>query len=291
MENQHVECHLRAQVEKERKLEPVHPVIGRVPESDDGADTGIHHHDRHHPNERRKGGTGMSTAASEQSFEHPLLLMPDSPREVLVSPGLDLAGENGLVYSADGSRVNNDSDFNRLQTNAPGMPRYRRNNDDDLHEFTYGCGSALFGKAFHLYGSEHSLEESAPQPPPARPLESASPDHHFGSSASPARPPQNQAHVSNFMSAGTATPMGLSASFDTVDWRTGLSGHRGLSGLSKTSPRSNPNSASSSRNTVRMMSVHSGIGSIRARHSNSPSSSPALVPIGPNNERDEANTG
>ena len=287
-ENQQLESHLKAQVEKELQHEPIQPIISEAPAENDEKEDPIRQNEK--PKMASSGVPG---------YDNPLLI-PGSPREVFTSQasdssGLQLVNENrALLYSDSNTRLPpspnsiDNSEFNRFEANAPGMPRYRRNNDDDLNEFSYGCGSSLFGKGFlNFEAAEHGLGLSfdsledvhQPRGHHARQLENSIRADQ-GSLSSPSRPLQNQTHLTNFMS--TASPM-LSSSFDTVDWRTGMSGHRALS---KTSPRS----TNISRN-VRLMSEHRGIGAGRAasRNSNSPSSSPASGPpqfVSPN-EYDE----
>lgn len=127
---------------------------------------------------------------------------------------------------------------------STGLPRYRINSDDDiigLHglNWGFGCGSALFGERL-LGDSENnvmalSFDESL--------VEDAEALGAQGRRAAP--------------SAAQASSL-RSGSFDGVNFRTGLSGHGGLTqARSKASPMSRPHQ-------VRMMSEHRGIAHTRA---------------------------
>ena len=273
-ENQHLEARLRTQVEKELEKDPDKPIISEAPRVEDETIS----ESTVNPLEKAE------LPSDVQGYENPLLI-PGSPREVIISEtsdssGLEMVGENRvLLYSDAANRLPSspnsidNSDFNG---NAPGMPRYRRNNDDDLNEFGFGCGSSLFGKGFLNFEeaeqgvglSFDSLDGNHPGQNNPRQAENTSSTRSFqGSVSSPSRPLQNQSNLTNFIAA--ASPM-LSSSFDTVDWRTGMSGHRALS-------KSSPRATHVSRN-VRLMSEHRGVGRAASRNSNSPSSSPATHP-------------
>lgn len=268
-ENRQLETDLKKTIEEERRVATNHPIISEPPQ----------HVDLMEPQQNDSSDT--SSAEGHKIGDEHSLLLPHSPREVIVaetpdSAGLELVRENRVVLLSDTRRFPNspnsidNSEINNLET-TPGMPRYRRNSEDDLNAFAYGCGSALFGNDFLNFGEEPRVGlsfdslDNTPRPRSQPRLEGTSSTNQ-GAATSPARPIQRQSPMSSFMSA--ATPM-LSSSFDAVDWRTGMSGHRGLS---KSSPRSN----GITRTSVRMMSEHRGVGTVRAsRHSNSPSSSPS----------------
>ena len=136
---------------------------------------------------------------------------------------------------------------------SPGLPCYRINTEDEFHGISlgFGCGTALFGE--RLLESHHgdadslmalsfddSLVEDANTVGGATvPLPSTNPIPHGES------PPRNEFSL-------------RTGSFDGINFRTGMSGHRGLSAARKKSSPSAP------PRQVRMMSVHSGIGAARA---------------------------
>lgn len=264
-ENEQLEAHLKAQVEKELQNEPEKPVISAVPDKDDETEQPINESEDPKP------------PLSEMSgYENPLLI-PGSPQKFSTSEtsdsyGLEVSENRGLLYPSATTRLPpspnsiDNSEFNRFEANAPGMPRYRRNTEDDMN-FAYGCSSLfVWEEANQGIGLSFDSLDSVNQP--SRPPHQRQSDDirgDQGSLSSPLRPivPASSPMLSSSM---------LSSSFDTVDWRTGMSGHRALS--KNTSPR-----ATITRN-VRLMSEHRGIGAGRAasRNSNSPSSSPASVP-------------
>lgn len=269
-ENQQLEAHLKKQVAKESQHEPLEPIISEVPV--ENSDT-----------ELSRSNTAKLGSAGSVS-DNPLLI-PASPREVFLSEGNDLSGLDlvGVTRLPLSPHSIDNSECNRTDANAPGMPRYRRNNDDDLNEFSYGCGSSLFGKGFlnfedaeHGVGLSFDSLDDVHQSRGSHPTQTDAVRTDQANTSSPSRPLQNQTHLTNFMA--TASPM-LSSSFDTVDWRTGLSGHRALS---KTSPRP----THLSRN-VRLMSEHRGAGG--SGRASSPSSSPASGQFRSPNEYDEHN--
>ena len=145
---------------------------------------------------------------------------------------------------------------------STGLPSYRVYNDDDLHGLSigFGCGSALFGERLldrdrssdqlmslsfdgsfaddnnTVGGRSRASTHTMPLPGPS---------HTLVGSGSPGRP---------------ESPVFRTASFDNgVNFRTGMSGHRGLNQMRKKGSSSSP----SARREVRMMSVHSGIGASR----------------------------
>lgn len=271
-ENLKIEADLKSTIKCEKELSSNYPIITDPPELEEMATP-------EHQKSRAQAGAGNFSA------ENPPFL-PRSPRDVVVteasdSSGMELVGEIGnFVYSSNPTYPSSpnsidNSDINQFDVTTPGMPRYRRNSEDDLNGFAYGCGSALFGKGFLNFDHRSSdnrmaLSYSIDEDPHAlsQPrLTDSAMAQHIGTPP----PPIRHSAVSSLMEA--ATPM-LSNSFDGVNWRTGMSCHRGLS---KTSPRSTSANRTSS---VRMMSEHRGIVSSRVppRQSHSLTTSPALVP-------------
>jgi hypothetical protein len=139
---------------------------------------------------------------------------------------------------------------------SQGLPRYRVNSDDDLHGLTwgFGCGTALFGERLleHDANTGNVMTLS---------FDDSLVDHAeaIGVAASRAR---NMAWSVN--SGGESTNGGAdsslqSGSFDGngVNFRTGMSGHRGLNqARKKTSPMSR-------YRQIPMMSAHRGVPAAR----------------------------
>ena len=140
-----------------------------------------------------------------------------------------------------------------------GLPPYRVNNDEDFTGLSlgFGCGSSLFG--------DRLLAPSAP----SSNLMSVSFDESLvdqGNSSSAAR--ANRLLSMSLPAPRTEiyqlpeSPIRSGGSFDGVNFRTGMSGHRGLNQARKKS------SPSAQRREVRMMSVHSGLGAVNRKSNN-----------------------
>lgn len=143
-----------------------------------------------------------------------------------------------------------------------GLPRYRINSDDDLYGLSWagalGCGTTLFGERLlessrrgnsrgNILGNdilalsfdEHSL------------LDNASTRNRVAALAA---------------SAGVGSqdsPLRSGGSFDGVNFRTGMSGHRGLNQPITHAGSLHASSASMPRRQVRMMSEHRGVAAAR----------------------------
>lgn len=125
---------------------------------------------------------------------------------------------------------------------SPSLPGYRRTgSNESLNELGYGC-TAFLGAGVHLFDADGPRNENLlpASPTPRRPRSSSDGEHQ---------------HLQpNFTS-----------SFDTVDFRTGLSGHRGLQNT-HTPHSPNPRGRAATRY---LMSVHDGIGAhvVHKKHS------------------------
>jgi hypothetical protein len=151
-----------------------------------------------------------------------------------------------------------------MEEASAGLPAYRvYTDDDDFHglDLGFGCGSTLFGE--RLIDRDRSSDQ----------LMSLSYDDSFvednntvggrSRSSSNTMPLPGPSHGSE--SPGRPeSPVFRTASFDNgVNFRTGMSGHRGLNQTRKKGA-----SSPSARREVRMMSVHSGIGVSRGTNNN-----------------------
>jgi hypothetical protein len=136
-----------------------------------------------------------------------------------------------------------------MDGHSTGLPRYRINSDDDLHGLTwgFGCGSTLFGERLIGHDSETtnvmalSFDDSL--------VEDAA---TIGA--------QSRGGLTNTSIATHASGDSLrSNSFECVNFRTGMSGHRGLTQIKK---KSSP----IARREIRMMGEHRGIANIRGKN-------------------------
>jgi hypothetical protein len=112
---------------------------------------------------------------------------------------------------------------------GPGLPGYRRNETG----YDFACGASLLGNNVHLF---------------------TQPDTYMLESAQNRRDRSNSSDGVNHPSLGPA----LTSSFDTIDFRTGMSGHRGL-----TNAKPNPGHSPTPRGARLRMSEHRGIGRAR----------------------------
>jgi hypothetical protein len=142
-----------------------------------------------------------------------------------------------------------------IDCESQGLPRYRVNSDDDLHGLTwgFGCGSALFG--------ERLLEQDAN----SGNVMTLSFDDMLIDATGALGVANTAANMASSINGGGETTYSTdsslqSGSFDGgggVNFRTGMSGHRGLNqARKKTSPMSR-------YRQIPMMSAHRGIPAAR----------------------------
>jgi hypothetical protein len=247
-ENRQIEKSLRQQIEDCLKAEPDYPVIVDAVHNDYGQENHSPRHntegDLHTPtgtpvlDDGTPGSTVTNTGARvEERFV--VGSMPVYPR----SPASPNSFDNSEIA---GLRL--------------GIPAYRRSaNDDDMEEMAFSCGNTFLSSSTAMFGNEAVNYSTSLLPSSADPELHQS--HSIGHPSSVFSPRDDSfAH-------GIPT---LTASFDTVDFRTGLSGHRGLTNVKKSGANSTPRGG----NRIMRMSEHRGIGRVNARH-NSPTSSPS----------------
>ena len=142
-----------------------------------------------------------------------------------------------------------------------GLPRYRVNTDDDLHgvTWTFGCGSTLFGERL----IEQECDTSN--------IMSLSFDDGLVEAAAGRGGGRSLAARTIAASANLTDGTLRSGSFDgPINFRTGMSGHTGLSlSRKKSSPMSRPH--------IRMMSEHRGIAAAAARVHLQPKRTPGAL--------------
>jgi hypothetical protein len=151
-----------------------------------------------------------------------------------------------------------------MDGHSTGLPRYRINSDDDLHGLTwgFGCGTTLFGE--RLIGHDSDTGN----------IMALSFDDSLVEDNATVATAQSRGSLTN---ASLPAPRGLvnahsgdslrSGSFDGINFRTGMSGHRGLNQINK-------NSSPIARREIRMMSSTRGIANVRGslkRRPNPPS--------------------
>lgn len=254
---------LREKIDFERSQPDLHPVIKLPSLLDEEIENGNDENDI----------SGSSAALQEpatppkikntsnSSEEIPLVESSDSSSvntDVDLRPRLGSHDHHGVTvhspaHSCPGLTDGVGIDGKYVDGPSPGLPCYRINTEDEFHGISlgFGCGTALFG--------ERLLES---QPGDADSLMALSFDDSLVEDANTVGGATVPLPSSNGIPIGESPPRNeytlRSGSFDGINFRTGMSGHRGLSSARKKSSPSAP------PRQVRMMSVHSGIGAARA---------------------------
>jgi hypothetical protein len=235
-ENSKIEESIRKEIEADLQVEPNHPVITEAPRMEELLQAGSR--DACDPTT-----PGSGKCDSSQPCLHTPEVSPDS--FIITGQPADLHDyENGAFPFSPNSIDNAD-------ISGPGLPSYRRRATESYDEtgYAYGCGAAILGNGVHLFTSG--------DPPGNALLEGA----HGGTGY------RDRSNSSDHPGLGPT----LTSSFDTIDFRTGMSGHRGLNNA-----KLNPGHSPTPRGMRLMMSEHRGIGRARgplqrSSASNSPS--------------------
>jgi len=263
-ENNIIEATIRKQIEAGLQEIPSFPIISELPKCDDilhpttSKDQDDDQHALHHPHTPPSDHNAASSAGQHKT---PHRTPPSTETELgSIENRLAFFGLTNLYPSSPNSIDNSDLP-------APTLPNYRHTRDDDeLNHFAIGCGAAFIGQTAtaSLFGesstprndllagtTRESCTAEGRAIGPSRPRDAESPNHHF------------------MMPDGPT----LTSSFDTVDFRTGMSGHRGLN---HTKPGHSPTPRGYTR---LMMSEHRGIGRVRGPSRRQvPASAPSLGP-------------
>lgn len=183
-------------------------------------------------------------------------------------PFLEMESSNRYAYSPAHScpmPSNTGLDQPYMDCTPTGLPRYRVNSDDDMYGLGWagalGCGSTLFGeRLLETSTSGNDLlslsfdENSLLNDPSTRSRAAALAAAAGATSSLPALA----------SSAGSNdSPLRSGGSFDGVNFRTGMSGHRGASAAPKRHRNAVASSISMGRPRIRMMSEHRGIAASR----------------------------
>ena len=214
-ENNRIEEALRREIEAEMQLEPEHPVI---------ADTTHFTEDIIEPVTPKASGTN-------KELHQPIFGTPNE------SP---LSEANSVKKSTDLSQYQirplpqSPSDNNDVtpEFRASGLPSYRTRQassfDDEATLADYGCGAAILGNsAFRLFTTSSSAASTAPQLPENQ-YSVVPQTNSYGNTSSRFRSMSSDAHHHHH------GDLGSTSSFDAIDFRTGMSGHRGLNKSSST---------------------------------------------------------
>lgn len=272
-ENRQIEASLRGQINSELEKEPCHPVIVELP--DHALSSNSRDSDSSQP---------LTPTGDDRHKENASLRTPDKSMRINRDSSLELPGQDGSPASAlsdnnGGYRSGNrpspacprsPSSIDNADIARSGIPGYRRAvSEDDLDSLSIGCGVALMGQGSGLWGTGPEPWEGGTNPGLLRSGEQ--PQHPSSDDGNPSTRVRPRTMTDSLMMHATPT---LTSSFDGIDFRTGLSGHRGLSNAAKPGHSPTPHG----RQVRFMMSQHCGIGRVRPvpqanqRSRNSPTS-------------------
>jgi hypothetical protein len=231
-ENYHIEEALRREIEAELQVEPNHPVVTEAHISSEYVSPS-HSKDAAEPTTPKDGKIEDLKACMQTPHESPS------------------AVQNQLRKSADiqnfefGQFPYSPNSMDSNEFNTPGLPSYRTRQASSFDEsiFDYGCGVAILGN-----GAARLFASSA-VPPHENALAEVAHSNVYGNN-----------HRFRSISSDAHPDLGptLSNSFDAIDFRTGMSGHRGLNNA-----KMNPGHSPTPRGSRLMMSEHRGIGRVR----------------------------
>lgn len=232
-ENKKVEADLSKQIEFGRSMEPSHPIVtenrtlpttASFDPSDSECLTPVSGTQNQHTDKTSHFCTTPEQTRSTEFF-------------------MDASPDDGHTSHHDHPSLPQANSIDNADINTiPRLPSYRLMPDENL-DVVYGCG-ALLGNAYIFTRDGHSTRN---------PIEAASLED-----------PLEDGHESSRRSNGSRSPnpglsSSFSSSFDTIDFRTGMSGHRALNTTHFKNGHS-PNQRGGSR---LMMSQHAGIGQVR----------------------------
>jgi hypothetical protein len=244
-----VSIHLKEQIDGVEEEDPTHPIITLPqPPSESKEDALVNCPETPVQTMDRPFVTESPTVVTEGNDCVELTHSPLTPRRDRHS----LPHNVGSPFSIDNADLS--GHFNRLSTAEEGfLSIYQRMDDNDPPGIVdLGCSSMLFGR---ICASQDDEEDGMKR------LIGLSFDSE-GSDMIPPRPPTLSPSITADPSNASVTHRSVTspqrtASFDTIDFRTGMSGHRGALSSRTSDPRATP------RRNIRMMSSHMGIGRIR----------------------------
>lgn len=259
-ENRQIEENLRKQIEAELQSEPTHPVISDPPPIEEiTLSSSRDHSEASHP-----------TTPIADFHESPYMRTPE--KVAADSPALTLPTSTGTTHGCARSpnsirAPRSPNSIDNSDVHGQSFPGYRRTvSEDDLDQFAFGCGAVFLGQS-GIFGDGHQARSDL--------LPSSGPEGGEFSNLR-ARSSLTDALMMH------ATPT-LTSSFDGIDFRTGLSGHRALTSATKPGVGSSPTTRS---RTILKMSAHRGISRTKpipkknsAEESNQPAFAPRFSPF------------
>lgn len=233
-ENRRVEESLREQLTEESQQEPTHPTISAKPLSP--------------PSTPTDSGISQPILLETPTQQLQDLQIP----EPISSKSIEFDHHGNAIYN---SRYAANSPNSIDNSDLTGLIFRQANEDDDdnrIQQFVFGCGTTFFGGTAY---SDRLFGEDAPQLPTTR-----------GRAGSDSGAVQLERRSSPREIQAASSFDTTASSGSRTNWRTGMSGHRGLASSSRTS-RNTPSTTGARRF---LYSAHTGVS--RARPS--PTSSP-----------------
>lgn len=252
-ENNRIEEALRREIEAEMQVEPEHPVITDIPDLTD---------DIIEPTTPK--ASGMNKELQQPAFGTPNGSPSAAQHSVKKSTDLSQYQIRPLPHSP--------SDNNDVtpEFRAPGLPAYRTRQvssfDDESMLADYGCGAAMLGNsAFRLFASSSTVAEQHPTQLHENQFSVVAQTNSYGNASGRFRSMSSDAHHHH------NGDLGSTSSFDAIDFRTGMSGHRGLNKsstanstkINSTSHHYGHHSPTPHAGSRFMMSEHRGIARVR----------------------------
>jgi hypothetical protein len=209
-ENNRIEEALRREIQTEMQVEPEHPVITDIPDLTEDTIEPI-----------TPKASGMNKELQQPACGTP----NESPLSVTGS----LKKSTDLSQYQIRPLPHSPSDNNDVtpEFRAPGLPVYRTRQassfEDESMLADYGCGAAILGNsAFRLFTTSTSAVEHHPRQLHENQYSVVAQTNSYGSTSSRFRSMSSDAHHQHH------GDLGSTSSFDAIDFRTGMSGHRGL---------------------------------------------------------------
>lgn len=209
-ENNRIEEALRREIQTEMQIEPEHPVITDIPDLTEDIIEPI-----------TPKASGMNKELQQPAF--------GTPNESPLSETSSVKKSTDLSQYQIRPLPHSPSDNNDVtpEFRAPGLPAYRTRQassfDDESMLADYGCGAAILGNsAFRLFTTSSSAVEHHPRQLHENPYSVVAQTNSYGNTSSRFRSMSSDAQHHHH------GDLGSTSSFDAIDFRTGMSGHRGL---------------------------------------------------------------
>jgi len=235
-ENSAIEESIRQEIEAEFQNKPNHPIVSEAPKAEEQLFVPV---ENNTSNEAREPTTptGKSTDSPSKDYARTPGTPDQSPDSGVTFNTVREISHPAATFPFSPNSIDN------ADLSGVGLPAYRRNTSLDYAD-SFGCGATSFLGTHVFSDGEQAASPLRFTDGNENRLRASSADGEGG-------------HTQPYL---VLTPT-LTSSFDTVDFRTGLSGHRGLTNAKKSNVGNSPNNTR--RGRMMMMSEHRGIGRVR----------------------------